>query len=248
MAETRESSLFLLLYGMAYYSPCVPAKSLLLIFLALFLPSSLSSSPIWSNETQAAIYMRRCIELAELAVANGAQPYGALIVDPKNQTILAEGVNSATMNPIWHGEMAAIQNFSSKGINVYAVAPSLELYTSAEPCPMCMSAISWSGFGRVIYGSTIPFIEAQGAAQIDIRATEVVDSSSSLNHNITIVGPFLRNETDPLYVRCGALCRDGHDHGHHNHDHDYDKQAHDHDHEHTLKDEISRQGKTDQHT
>ena len=98
--------------------------------------------------------MRRCIELAELAVANGAQPYGALIVDPKNQTILAEGVNSATMNPIWHGEMAAIQNISSKGINVYAVAPSLELYTSAEPCPMCMSAIYWSRIGKVYYGNT----------------------------------------------------------------------------------------------
>ena len=174
-----------------------------------------------------AFYMRRAIELANLAVSNGAQPYGALIADPATDTILAEGCNSATEHPIWHGEMAAIQNLSSTGVNVYAVAPDLELYTTAEPCSMCMSAISWSGFGRVVFGTSIPFIEGQGAPQIDIRAVDVVAASTTLEHNITVVGGVLRNETDPLYVKCGERCRHGaagdHDHGQdHGHDHSHD--------------------------
>ena len=53
-----------------------------------------------------------------------------------------------------HGEMDAINRLSdllnaSGGASVYKVAPTLELYTSAEPCPMCAAAISWSLFGRV---------------------------------------------------------------------------------------------------
>ena len=92
-----------------------------------------------------ASFMRRCIELAVKAQDKGAQPYGALIADPVSGTVVAEGYNAASRNPLWHGEMAAIQNLSSTGVNVYEVAPALELYTSAEPCAMCMSAISWSG-------------------------------------------------------------------------------------------------------
>jgi len=99
-------------------------------------------------------YIRRTIELAKEAVAAGGSPYGALIVDPELGQIIAEGSNNASHNPIWHGEMSAIKNLSDLSSKpVYAIASSLELYTSAEPCPMCMAAIAWSGFGRVIFGT-----------------------------------------------------------------------------------------------
>ena len=104
-----------------------------------------------SNATMQAKFMRRAIELALEGEAAGNDPYGALIADPATASIVAEGSNHATHNPIWHGEMSAIANLSALSPqSVYAVAGDLELYTTAEPCPMCMAAIGWSGFGAVL--------------------------------------------------------------------------------------------------
>mmetsp|Transcript_9002 Transcript_9002/g.21110 ORF Transcript_9002/g.21110 Transcript_9002/m.21110 type:complete len:194 (-) Transcript_9002:125-706(-) len=156
----------------------------------------------WSAPDAQAAYMRRCVQLALEATAAGGGPFGAVIVDP-GVGILAEGRNHAKQDPIWHGEMSAIANLSAVlgARSVYDVAPRLELYTSAEPCPMCMSAITWSGFGRVIYGTSIPFLEAHGGDQIDIRAVDVVAKSTK---HIVVLGGLLANETDPLYARDGS--------------------------------------------
>ena len=169
----------------------------------------------WSTFKQQQQYMRRAIALAKEAILlGGGGPYGALIVDPDNGgKIVAEGLNRASRNPIWHGEMQAIANFSATlpdDVSVYDVANKYELYTTAEPCAMCMGAIDWSGFGRVIYGTDIPFIEAQGQSQIRLRA-ETVEKAGF--HNITVIGGVLSNETNLLYVGCGAKCR--HRHGNH---------------------------------
>eukprot|EP00937_MAST-01D_sp_MAST-1D-sp2_P006137 g6137.t1 len=121
-------------------------------------------------------FMRRAIELALDAERLGGDPYGALIADPTKGVIVAEGHNHAAHNPIWHGEMAAIANLSalqSANESVYAVAGNLELYTTAEPCPMCMSAIEWAGFGAVVYGASIPFVTSTGRKQIQVRATDI---------------------------------------------------------------------------
>mmetsp|Transcript_24372 Transcript_24372/g.34078 ORF Transcript_24372/g.34078 Transcript_24372/m.34078 type:complete len:131 (-) Transcript_24372:383-775(-) len=94
--------------------------------------------------------------------------------------------------------MSAIKNLSDLSSKpVYAIASSLELYTSAEPCPMCMAAIAWSGFGRVIYGTSIPYIASQGQNQINIRASTVAELTPF--RNITVIGGVLANETDVLY-------------------------------------------------
>lgn len=160
--------------------------------------------------------MRRCIQLAEEAQAAGGSPYGALIADPTRGIIVVEGSNHAAHNPIWHGEMAAINNLSQvlpPNKSVYSVASGLELYTTAEPCSMCMSAISWSGFGRVIYGTSIPYIASQGLNQIEIRATDVAKATSF--HNISVIGGVLSNVTNQLYKSCGDKCAAQHrDHVH----------------------------------
>ena len=96
--------------------------------------------------------MRRAIVLAREAEAAGGEPYGALIADASG-TIVAEGRNHASNNPLWHGETSAIANLSRLiNTSVYDVAGNLTLYTTAEPCPMCMGAILWSGFAAVVYG------------------------------------------------------------------------------------------------
>ena len=94
--------------------------------------------------------MRRAIVLAREAEAAGGEPYGALIADASG-AIVAEGRNHASNNPLWHGETSAIANLSRLiNTSVYDVAGNLTLYTTAEPCPMCMGAILWSGFSTVI--------------------------------------------------------------------------------------------------
>ena len=54
---------------------------------------------------------------------------------------------------------------------------SLVLYTTAEPCPMCMSALVWAGIGGVVYGTSIEGINRAGIPQIEIKANAVVDAS-----------------------------------------------------------------------
>ena len=157
----------------------------------------------WSNRTAQEYYMRIAIELAKEAVASGGSPYGALIVDPRKSEVVVKGRNHAGHNPIWHAEMDAINglnNLLPQNTSVYAVAKDLELYTSAESCSMCMSAITWSGFGRVIYGTSIPYIESQGQNQIDIRSVEVAKASAKFA-DTTVIGGILAEETNKLYQR-----------------------------------------------
>ena len=85
-----------------------------------------------------------------------------------------------------------------------------------------MSAIAWSGFGRVIYGTSIPYIESQGQNQIDIRSTEVAKASSKFR-NVTVIGGILEEETNLLYDKNSHYQKHG-DNDHHYHDHHY----HDH--------------------
>ena len=95
--------------------------------------------------------MRRAIVLAREAEAAGGEPYGALIADASG-AIVAEGRNHASNNPLWHGETSAIANLSRLiNTSVYDVAGNLTLYTTAEPCPMCMGAILWSGAADEIW-------------------------------------------------------------------------------------------------
>ena len=96
--------------------------------------------------------MKRAIELSIKSVHNGTGPFGALIV--KDNKVISEGNNTVTSSydPTSHAEVSAIRsackkikNFSLKGF---------DLYTSCEPCPMCLSAIYWSRIDNVYYANT----------------------------------------------------------------------------------------------
>ena len=97
-------------------------------------------------------FMERAIELSIQSVKSGGGPFGSVIV--KNNKIISEGMNRVTKSndPTAHGEIVAIRNacknqgdFSLKGC---------ELYTSCEPCPLCLSAIYWSRIDKVYYANT----------------------------------------------------------------------------------------------
>ncbi|MHC4472239.1 MAG: nucleoside deaminase [Planctomycetota bacterium] len=111
--------------------------------------------------------MMRAIELGR---TNPSAPFGALIADAERGEILVEAVNRVVESPTRHGEMVAIDALA----RLRDGAERTVLYTTAEPCPMCMSAILWAGIGTVVYGTSIPSLVRMGWHQISIRAEEVV--------------------------------------------------------------------------
>ena len=95
--------------------------------------------------------MEKCIELAKLGMSLGEVPVGAaIIIDNK---IISESYSSSIMlnDPTAHAEIIAIRN-ASKAVNNYRILNSF-LYTTLEPCIMCLGAISEARIKKIIYGA-----------------------------------------------------------------------------------------------
>jgi len=146
-------------------------------------------------------------------------PFGAFGTVIVNHTAPSEygdlvciGVNSNQQsgNPVNHGEIAAISNCTAiltdpKGYNLttsqaLAAFADLSLYTNAESCPMCASAIRWSGFKEYIYGTSIDTLVLQGWGQIRVPSIEIFRQSFDLPRQSRILGEVLVNETDPYFM------------------------------------------------
>jgi len=137
-------------------------------------------------------FMQRAIDLGR---TNPHQPFGAVLVDRSSNVPLAEGINQSGHHPLLHGEIVAIDHCVKQQANVNW--SSLTLFTTAEPCPMCMSAILWSGISRVVYGTSIPTLMQLGWSQIDIRAAAIVAKSHRLG--CELVPNILGGECDALF-------------------------------------------------
>jgi len=96
--------------------------------------------------------MERAIELSIDSVKSGGGPFGSVIA--KDNKIISEGMNRVTKNndPTAHGEIVAIRN-ACKNLNDFHLK-GCELYTSCEPCPLCLSAIYWARINKVYYANT----------------------------------------------------------------------------------------------
>ena len=104
-------------------------------------------------------FMRRAIALsAEHMQANDGGPFGAVIV--RDGRIVAEGWNrvTSTNDPTAHAEMVAIRHACAE-LDTF-VLDDCEIYTSCEPCPMCLTAVYWARIPRLYYGNS----RAQAAA------------------------------------------------------------------------------------
>jgi guanine deaminase len=98
------------------------------------------------------VFLRRAIALATENVTSGrGGPFAALIV--RDGQIIAEGVNivTATNDPTAHGEVTAIRA-ACKALNTFTLS-GCELYTSCEPCPMCLAASHWARLEAVFFGA-----------------------------------------------------------------------------------------------
>ncbi len=96
-------------------------------------------------------YMRRAIALADESARRGGGPFGAVIV--KDGVIIAEGSNSVTIlnDPTAHAEVGAIRE-ACRRLGTFHL-DGCTIYTSCEPCPMCLGAIYWAGIKQIFYGN-----------------------------------------------------------------------------------------------
>ena len=98
------------------------------------------------------IFMQEAIRLADESVKHGGGPFGAVIV--KDGKIIAGSSNSVTINndPTAHAEVNAIRA-ACRELNTYDLSGCV-IYTSCEPCPMCLGAIYWAHLDRIYYGNS----------------------------------------------------------------------------------------------
>lgn len=96
-------------------------------------------------------FLRRAIELAREARANGRHPFGSLIVNERGETVV-EALNNAVRpngDPTQHAETVAC-SAAARLLGEGELA-KCTLYASTEPCAMCAGAIYWTGIGRVVF-------------------------------------------------------------------------------------------------
>lgn len=97
-------------------------------------------------------YMRMAAKLSFDNIDSGGGPFGAVVV--KDDQIISTGVNSVTVDndPTAHAEVNAIRSACRK-LHTFNLDGCI-VYSSCEPCPMCLSALYWAGVRKIYYGNT----------------------------------------------------------------------------------------------
>lgn len=95
--------------------------------------------------------MQRAIDLSKASVRNGGGPFGAVIA--RNGEIIAEGSNCVTIDcdPTAHAEVSTIRK-AAKKLGTFDLS-GCEIFTSCEPCPMCLGAIYWAHLDKIYYAN-----------------------------------------------------------------------------------------------
>src|SRR5262245_8016275 len=138
----------------------------------------------------------RFMRLAPDAARRGDFPFGAVIV--RDGSVIARGRNlgRTTHDPTAHGEMVAIRRCLADHGD--AALRGSTLYTSGEPCAMCMGAILWCHLGRLVFAASVAQL-ATKLDQIMLSSAEVAAKASYAP--ISITGGVLADEAMALFVK-----------------------------------------------
>ena len=113
-------------------------------------------------------FMQMAIDLSVINIEEGGGPFGAVIV--RDGKLIAKGANRVVPNndPTAHAEVVAIRN-ACQALGTFDLS-GCTVYTSCEPCPMCLSALYWAGIERICYANT-----KRDAAAIDFDDSFIYD-------------------------------------------------------------------------
>jgi tRNA(Arg) A34 adenosine deaminase TadA len=144
-------------------------------------------------------YMRRAIRKAQEGISTGQTPFGAVIV--RQGKVIAETHNAVWRNidPTAHAEINCIRRAAAalKSIKL----PGCTMFSTCEPCPMCLSAIHWSRIDRVVYGASIADAAAAGFHELHLDAHKLVELGGS---PLKVEGGLLKDECAALFAEWRA--------------------------------------------
>ncbi len=139
-------------------------------------------------------FMRRAIETTREGIAAGQSPFGSVIV--KDGKVVA-----ATHNTLWrdtdptaHAEVNCLRR-AAKALNTVDLS-GCTLYSTCEPCPMCLAAIHWAKLDRVVFGATIDDADAAGFSELHVAAADLAKMGGS---PLVVEGGLLREECAALF-------------------------------------------------
>lgn len=134
-------------------------------------------------------FMREAIRLSIQMMRRGkGGPFGAIVV--RGNKIVGRGSNQVTSanDPTAHAEIVAIRE-ACRRLKTFKLE-DCDLYTSCEPCPMCLSAIYWARIGNVFYGNT-----REDAAKIAFDDEEIYrEVALPIRKRTLVMKPLLRKE------------------------------------------------------
>ncbi|WP_190811039.1 nucleoside deaminase [Flagellimonas sp. S3867] len=145
--------------------------------------------------------VRLAIEIAKISKNNGNLPFGCVLVNAEGEVILkGENTINTDNDCLAHAEINLIREASKKFDFVHL--NSCSIYTSDEPCPMCTSAIYWSGIGRLVYGlSKSEYYKIVGRDDpnwvFEMPTRELLQKGG---RKLEVVGPILENEAAILHA------------------------------------------------
>ena len=117
------------------------------------------------------LFMGEAIRIAQTGLELGQYPFGAVIVMGGKSVASAHNSVKASMDPTAHAEVTAIRKACSK---LYTTnLEDTTLYSTCEPCLMCLSACFWAGIRRIVFGASVADAAAYGIRQINASARQV---------------------------------------------------------------------------
>ena len=147
-------------------------------------------------------YMKQAIEIA---CQNLQRPFGALLVDSVEGEVIASAVNRSYRNPVAHSELEVIHKAVEQNAGDVAWQNTV-MYVTAEPCPMCMAGILWTGIPKVVYGSTMMTLKELGYRHIAVPATQMTAAATG-NLSCELIGGVLETDCDALFAAAMKLER-----------------------------------------
>jgi guanine deaminase len=138
-------------------------------------------------------YMRMAIAKTREGIAAGQSPFGSIIVSGGRVIACTHNTVWQTTDPTAHAEVNCIRA-AAKSLNTIDLK-GCTLYSTTEPCPMCLAAIHWAKIDRVVFGATIGDAASSGFAELHIAAKDMARQGRS----------HLKVEDGLLAKECAAL-------------------------------------------
>lgn len=139
-------------------------------------------------------YMQSAIEIARAGIAAGQSPFGAVIVREDKVVAAAHNTVWSTTDITAHAEVNAIRA-ACRDLKTVDLS-GCEMFTTCEPCPMCLAAIHWARIDTVIYGATISDAKDAGFSELTISAQHMVRQGGS---NLRVVSGMLADKCTDLF-------------------------------------------------